>query len=42
MVTYLPPGLTELNFTFCPKSVVLGLVWISENKTAIIFLSTID
>jgi hypothetical protein len=38
---YIPPGLTFTNSTFCPHSVFMCFVWISE-KTAIISLYSIN
>jgi hypothetical protein len=38
---YVPPGLTFTNSTFCPHSVFMCFVWISE-KTAIISLYSIN
>jgi len=38
---YLPPGLTFTNPTFCPHSVFMCLVWISE-QAAIISLYSIN
>jgi hypothetical protein len=38
---YVPPGLTYNNSTFCPHSVFMCFVWISE-QTAIIFLYSIN
>ena len=38
---YVPPGLTFRNSTFCPHSVFMRLVWISE-QTAIISLYSIN
>jgi hypothetical protein len=38
---YVPPGLTVGNSTFCPKSVFMCFVWISE-QTAIISLYSIN
>jgi hypothetical protein len=38
---YVPPGLTFINFTFCPHSVFMCFVWISE-QTAIISLYSIN
>jgi hypothetical protein len=38
---YVPPGLTLNNSTFCPHSVFMYFVWISE-QTAIIFLYSIN
>ena len=38
---YIPPGLTFRNSTFCPHSVFMCSVWISE-QTAIISLYNID
>ena len=38
---YMPPGLTLTNSTFCPSSVFIYFVWISE-QTAIISLYSIN
>ena len=38
---YVPPGLTFTNSTFCPHSVFICFVWISE-QTAIISLYSIN
>ena len=38
---YVPPGLTHINSTFCPHSVFMCFVWISE-QTAIISLYSIN
>jgi hypothetical protein len=38
---YVPPGLTLTNSTFCPHSVFMCYVWISE-QTAIISLYSIN
>jgi hypothetical protein len=38
---YVPPGLTFTNSTFCPHSVFMCFVWISE-QTAIISLCSIN
>jgi hypothetical protein len=38
---YIPPGLTFINSTFCPHSVFMCFVWISE-QAAIIFLYSIN
>jgi len=38
---YVPPGVTLKNFTFCPPSVFICFVWISE-QTAIISLYSIN
>jgi len=37
-LVYLPADLTFTNYTFCPHSVLLCFVWVSE-QTAIFFLS---
>ena len=38
---YVPPGLTLKNSTFCPHSVFMCFVWISE-QTAIVYLYNIN
>jgi hypothetical protein len=38
---YVPPGLTFTNSTFCPRSIFMCFVWISE-QTAIISLYSIN
>ena len=38
---YVPPGVTHTNSTFCPNSVFMCFVWISE-QTAIISLYSIN
>jgi hypothetical protein len=40
-LVYVPPGLTFTNSTFCPHSVFMCFVWISE-QTAIISLYSIN
>jgi len=39
---YVPPGSTFTNSTFCPHSVFKCFAWISEKKTAIISLHSIN
>jgi hypothetical protein len=42
MVTiYIPPALTFSNFEFCPQSVLMGIVWLSQ-RTVSIFSNSIN